>query len=600
MTTLITLPPEIREKIFQYYFQVDGGYIFNGDSEKLTTADNNPINLSLMYTCRSVANETRNMPFAINTITFSTLYREEWRGLAGCFNYVSTYYRLLEADLVVRLVRFMTPDMYSQLALKFPTLAPQIQKESRHHEDCLTHYETGRWPSDSESESDSDSDSDPDPEGNLDDIFGPAAPEKKRTDPSDASYEWRHGRNAPSYTFKYENRRLQGSSEFYQSLGSIDHTGGHPLRNHLVGGTWAIQEAMSYSLRLLAEKEPAEFARLVYGALPGWVGTYPAHELLDLRFEPWAIPSQSEVAKATSRFEADRAWTLLEPWYYTPSSAYNPPGVYDQLHPPRGVRCREKIRFSAAATAIRFLQRLPAAQRLQIRNLVLHEDHRSVGTPSTHVQGLAPFFKENPRLRVVRRVSVLGCIEGYVGNPQIAARVLQEQKDGRGEPDRAFDVRKFSWRVAKWLVDALAVTSVGIPAESFTFILEAGPHTDFCTDVFQQAVHRDIAWSKAHKACLDRGLIERIPRERCRLVDEGLEEAIGHLLNQTSFLRSDFNPGHPWNFENLVEETKHLSNANWIIKWIYREPQRLDFPPTLDFAKRYSDNFEIQTEDEYL
>ncbi|KAJ4182227.1 hypothetical protein NW767_013910 [Fusarium falciforme] len=601
MASLVTLPPEIREKIFQYYFQVDGGYVFDGDSEKLTTADNNPIDLSLMYTCRSVANDTKNMPLAINTITFSTLYREEWRGLAGCFNYVCTYYSLLEADLVVRLARFMTPDMYSQLALKFPTPAPQIQKESRYHKHCLDNYETGRWHSFSDSESESESESGS--EGNRDAIFSPDSDsEEDKTDPSEGGYEWRHGRYAPSYRFGYEHLALASSIDCYDGLGSIDHgPSGHPLRPEWVGGSWAIQAAMSYCLRLLAEKEPAEFARLVFGALPGWMGTCPAHELLDLRFDPWAIPSQPEVAKATSRFKADDAWKLLEPWYYTPSRAYNPPRVYDQLHTPRGVRCREKIRFSAAATAIRFLQRLPTTQRLQIRNLVLYEDHPSVGTPSTHVQGLAPFFKENPRLRVVRRVSVLGCIEGRLGDPNLAAQFLQAEKDGRTEDRRNVDLITFPWRVAEWLVDALAVTSVGIPAESFTFILEAGPHADFCTDVFQQAIHRDIAWNRAYNACIDRGLVVRKRGQKGHLlIDEGLEEAIGHLLNQTSFLRSDFNPGHPWNFENLVEETKHLDYLHWQLKWAYREPRKLELPPTLDIARLYSDNFEVQTEEDYL
>ncbi|UPK94690.1 hypothetical protein LCI18_005625 [Fusarium solani-melongenae] len=571
MTTFVILPPEIREKIFWYYFQVDGRYVFDGNSEKLTTADNNPIDLSLMYTCRSVANDTKNLPLTINTITFSTLYREDWRGLAGCFNYVSTYYRLLQADLVVRLARFMTPDMYPQLALKFPTLGPQIQKASKDHEDCLAHYETGRWPSDSESESDSGSDfeSDFDFERNRDVIiFGP---ENKKTDPSEASYEWRHGLETQSYRLRYQNLRLNGSSNFYRGLGSIDHDRqrGHLLRLHWAGGSWAIQAAI-----------------LVYGALPGWVDTYPAHDLLDLRFEPWAIPSHSEVAKVTTRFGADDAWKLLQPWYYTPSWAYHPYGLYS---------------FFGCGPPIRFLQRLPAHQRLQIRNLVLHEDLRSVGTPSTHVQGLAPFFKENPRLRVVRRVSVLGCIEGMLGEPSQAARFFRAEKDGRSEPDRAFDVMKFSWGVAQWLVDALAVTRVGIPAEFFTFILEAGPHADFCTDVFQQAIHRDIAWNRAYNACIDRGLVACKPRERLYdLLDDGLDEAIEHLLNPTSFLRSDFNLGHPWNFENLVEETNHLDHLHWTFKWAFREPQKLDFPPILGFVKRYSDNFEIQTEEDYL
>ncbi|KAJ4312502.1 hypothetical protein N0V84_009906 [Fusarium piperis] len=569
MAKLVTLPFEIRVRIFEYYFKADGGYVFNAKSEKLTTTDNSPIDLSLMYTCQSVANDTKNMPLAVNTITFSTFYREDWRGLAGCFNYVWTYYSLLEADLVVRLARYMTPDMYAELALNFPTFVPQIQNQSRLHEQFLAQYQSG----------------------------GGA-----RDDPTEGSYPWRHGQTAPSWDFGSRHLGLEGSSEHYRGLGSIaDGPRGHPLRNDWLGGSWAIQAAMSYCLRILSEKEPAEFARLVYGALPEWVGTYPAHELLDLRFEPWAIPSPSEVAKATSRFKADNAWKLLKPWYYTPSSYYHPDGLYDPSHKSRGVHCREKIRFSAAATAIRFLQRLPIHKRVQIRHLVLHEDHPSVGTPSTHVQGLAPFFKENPRLWVERRVSMLGCIEGRLDSPQDVAQFFQEQADGRPEDRRGVDLIFFPSRLSEWLIDAMAAANVGIPAKSFTFILEAGSHADFCTDLFQQAIHRDIAWYKAHKACVERGFIVSPPvKRRRRLLDEGLEEAVEHLLNQTSFVRSDFNPGLPWDFERLVGETKDLGAFQWEVKWTQRKPWELDMPRTLDIARMYSNNYEIQTENECL
>ncbi|RSL54923.1 hypothetical protein CEP54_009651 [Fusarium duplospermum] len=569
MANLITLPFELRARIFQYYFRINGGYVFNSETEKLTCADGSPIDLSLMYTCRSVAHDTKNMPLAVNPITFSTFLREDWRGLAGCFNYVWTYYSLLEADLVVRLARFMTPDMYSQLALKFPTFVQQIQNQSSVHEELLAQYESG---------------------GGI------------RDDPSEGSYPWRHGRTAPSWNFGSKRLNLERSSHNYHGLGSIaDHLRGHPLRNDWIGGSWAIEAAMSCCLRLLSDKEPTEFARLVYGALPEWAGTYPAHEFLDLRFEPWAIPSPSEVAKATSRLNADNAWKLLEPWYHAPSSAYQPAGQHDPSHTPRGVRCREKIRFSAAASAIRFLQRLPVHQRVQIRKVELHEDHPSVGTPSTHVQGLAPFFRENPRLRVQRRVSMLACIEGRLGNPQDAARFLQEQKDGRAEDSRSVDLMSFPSRLAEWLIDAMAAADVGIPVESFTFVLEAGPHADFCTDLFQQSIHRDIAWYKANKACLDRGLVVYPPvKRRRRFLDEGLEEAVEHLLNQTSFLRTDFNLGLPWDFESLVEKNKHLGPFHWEVKWASREPQWLDMPPTLDTARMYSDNYEIQTESDYL
>ncbi|KAI8654407.1 hypothetical protein NCS56_01398000 [Fusarium sp. Ph1] len=59
-TNLLTLPYELRRGIFCYYFTAEGGYVFNAESEQLTTADGSLIELSLMYTCRSIADETKD------------------------------------------------------------------------------------------------------------------------------------------------------------------------------------------------------------------------------------------------------------------------------------------------------------------------------------------------------------------------------------------------------------------------------------------------------------------------------------------------------------------------------------------------------------
>lgn len=99
-TNLTTLPFELQAQIFRHYFKADGGYVFNGDSEKLTTANGNPIDLALMSTCRSIAKHTKDMPLSINTVHFSTVYRRDWMPFAGCFNFVSTFYRLLEEDML--------------------------------------------------------------------------------------------------------------------------------------------------------------------------------------------------------------------------------------------------------------------------------------------------------------------------------------------------------------------------------------------------------------------------------------------------------------------------------------------------------------------
>ncbi|KAF5230082.1 hypothetical protein FAUST_10008 [Fusarium austroamericanum] len=127
------LPAEIGQKIFREHFKVQGGYVYDGQSDKLRNADNTPIDLSLIYTCRSIANDCKNLPLSVNTIHFSTLYREDWRSLAGCFNLVATYYYVLQQDIVLHLAHLITPEMHAQLEKRFPTFRAKLEAERAFH-----------------------------------------------------------------------------------------------------------------------------------------------------------------------------------------------------------------------------------------------------------------------------------------------------------------------------------------------------------------------------------------------------------------------------------------------------------------------------------
>ncbi|KAF5693090.1 hypothetical protein FDENT_2312 [Fusarium denticulatum] len=129
----LRLPSGLRLHIYYDYFQLDGGYVYDTKSDKLKTSDDQPIDLALILTCRTIADETRHLPLSLNAVTFSTLYREDWQSLAGCFNVATTYYRHLEADLVLHLAEFITPEMYGLFALKYPDVANQLEALSRDH-----------------------------------------------------------------------------------------------------------------------------------------------------------------------------------------------------------------------------------------------------------------------------------------------------------------------------------------------------------------------------------------------------------------------------------------------------------------------------------
>jgi hypothetical protein len=124
----LSLPVELREQIFHYLFRTDGGYVYDAELDKLKRADNRPIELSLLYTCRTIANEARHIPLSLNTIKFTTFYRREWSSLAGCFNVVSATYHHLESDLTLLLAKVMTPEIHAQLASKFPDFGPRLAR----------------------------------------------------------------------------------------------------------------------------------------------------------------------------------------------------------------------------------------------------------------------------------------------------------------------------------------------------------------------------------------------------------------------------------------------------------------------------------------
>ncbi|QKD62794.2 uncharacterized protein FOBCDRAFT_324966 [Fusarium oxysporum Fo47] len=125
---LVTLPYDVRIKIFQDYFRVEGGYVFSSESEKLTTADGQLIDFSLMYTCRSIANDTKHLRFTLNNISFSTFFSPEWRAWAGRHQFLSHFLCILKADLIYHLQGTeMPPELESALQERFPHLMPDFK-----------------------------------------------------------------------------------------------------------------------------------------------------------------------------------------------------------------------------------------------------------------------------------------------------------------------------------------------------------------------------------------------------------------------------------------------------------------------------------------
>ncbi|KAM0203249.1 hypothetical protein ACHAQI_010501 [Fusarium lateritium] len=601
------LPLEIRQQIFGDYFKVQGGYTYDGKVDKLRNADNTPIDLSLIYTCRSIANDCKHLPLAVNTVHFSTYYREDWCSLAGCFNLAATYYRILQQDLVLHLAHLVTPEMHAQLEKRSPTFRSKLEAERTFH---FRAWNTGGDVGSAEDMDATDTSQHVRPAvcQFVRDFYYDAVSSIEEESP--AKYHGYYGIDGELRYYKYpkyNDRDLDDCDQVYQRW------------------DWEsreIDQCLVHCLRLIADRNPEEFAARVSVYLPHWDGKYPAEDFFNLRFEDWAIPSRSQVAQVLHLLGVpDFVWKLPDMWGYdydfqADVGNNTSPGHFSEEydHPTIDfeIRIRENIRFSAASIAIRFLGSLSHRQRTQLRTITIHEDLPAVNNSSLHGLGLVPFIQENPLLQVQRRVSVINC-------------VMRIPHLDLVDIDHPFTEDGLWWRISHcellpdlscWLIDALAVANAGISPESFTLLLESGTDTDICTEAFQRLFHHRIAKIQAWQACMESGmlrtavkwsLVKLFPeREMMRLtrkvaVGEAFQEAFMQLMDQTSTtLRCDFSPGLPENHQIILDEMRAHPLGLWHYWARHSWEETVLAPDHLKVRGMLAQCYEIQTREEYL
>ncbi|KAF4439737.1 C6 transcription factor [Fusarium albosuccineum] len=461
------LPYELRHQVYGHYFALDDGYVLNFDSGKLATANNEPLDLSLMYTCRIIATETKYLPLGLNTISFSTGYHKDWSPWALRFHCLYHAQCLRQVDFLASSAAKVTPDIYSRLGAKFPRFVTVMENFMR--------------------------------------------------------------------KIDADNVELfLADAEVGDIARYVLHYGTTPERWHSQGECLSkMRQAIEYTLKLVAQDGSEELGD------QGFATQTDCINLLDRCFEPWAIPSWSDLEARSYEFQDECWWQQFK-------SHHND----------------FKFRFSATAVAIRFLRQLPVSHRLSIRKIILDEDHITLGCPERHAQGLIPFCKENPRLRIERRVSLLNNILHSVFFPQM---MFKNELDGWApEDNRTIQTSYLSQLVGSWLVEALAVMDAGMPADAFTFVLDGGPAKEVCSGIFQQTIHRDLAWQTA--------ISQRFPappgrrHEEFNLFWDDLPKAMTHLINQTSILRCNFDPGEFWDAELVMDKIR-----NWRVAKISRE-----------------------------
>ncbi|KAJ3460027.1 hypothetical protein MRS44_010894 [Fusarium solani] len=274
----------------------------------------------------------------------------------------------------------------------------------------------------------------------------------------------------------------------------------------------SISSAIAYTLRLLAEKHTAEFTELVDEALPGWTDAHSPDEFFGLTFDPWAIPSLSEVVATADQLQAHRLWKL---------------------------RVEQRVNLW--------------------RNLLLR--------------------MEIPRIGGAIKLAELGHDNEY---------------------DHQLGLYTVSSALASWGFHVMEVMGEGMPAGTFSFVLDGDPDLNLSSDLFDTLVHPTVAWLKAYAECSSQGLFPQPYRDIFYIPTATYLQGIEPLLGGASFLKTNFNVGQPWDYKKLVETNQDLPFSAWRGKYYQTGPTFDVSSPALDWINIKLEFYEQQRESDYL
>ncbi|KAG5742846.1 hypothetical protein H9Q69_014314 [Fusarium xylarioides] len=509
----LRLPHEIRHNIYRAYFALSGGYVFQPESDKLVAANGQPLDLALMYTCRFIASETKELPLKHNVVTFSTVYRPEWRSWAARFDYLLRIQLFMQTRLLIELggSGFITPNIYAQIDDNFPWFTSGLRYAVRNNR-IQDDYDRGRY---------------------VHQVCWAS--------------EWRMLDTVTS------------RNAFFRGVN---------------GSRYEISQAIKFALRLVARGLGDDSNEHLARWLEGWQGREGLLQFLDHCYEPWDMPPISELESMGKRFGDDDTWLQLQDGWENDRHATCPVGY------------RSKHRFSATATAIRFLSNLPTDKRSTMRELVLNEDHIAVGFQECHSHGLLALHKENPQLRVELRASLPNNLL-QASNMFGDAYEFQSRAEDLGRHrTHHINAPGIFKEVSRWSTEALATVDSGMSVASYSLVFCGEPCIDLCSEIFQQVVQRDAAFFIAFEKCFP-GLLHGYGSTFSFSIHPRALEALAHLVNQTSVLRANFHTGVLWDADKFVQELTGLrpdtiegrKKVNHLL--LARERPRFDLPHTM-------------------
>lgn len=213
-------------------------------------------------------------------------------------------------------------------------------------------------------------------------------------------------------------------------------------------------------------------------------------------------------------------------------------------------------KYSAASSAIRFLESVPRTSWKHFRSIKLIEDEVSMVISVSHSLGLVPFCRLNPKARVERVVNVWK----VAITPEFSTAM---------NPLQTSSIIK---ALGRWILETSRLSQRGMPDGSYRLILDGNSTPEKTSEAFQ-VMNESIALQAAFELCYDREIFSQPTwvefYTRNFYYWGALYRALKRLESgdYASLIQCNFNTGVVPARENLLEHRSEWSVEEWLQEW---------------------------------
>lgn len=499
--SFLGLPLEMRQQIYLEYFTVEGGYIYDAETDKIAQASRCPIDLSLRYACRTIAQETYHYPFTLNTVAFSTAYRRDWRKQAAAVEFVSTYFHFLQLAMLTQLRHCLTPDMYDKPSHQYTRYLPVIIKDI-----ADTINRERRYPK-----------------------------------------------------FNAESQETVHIQNFMEHPGE-NSDAGDPTKLSIYDKNVARNRTYTYLLRKIAMKYPEEFKEAIDKFLPGWTKckSRSASDFFSLGFDLWAIPSLPEVTDMVEQLQLRERWDLLDQWRYSEIRKEGYTGTrycYQRKHFFSAAALA--IRF---LKSISRRQRLLITQLVlnEDRMAVGIPECHIIGlipffeeNPNLFIDHRVNLWRNIlPKSDKIDLSSFPTDNESVLNHPEHIPSSHQVFSQFAGQ------------KISHFIMHTLEALRDGLPAQSCSFIFDGEPDLNHSTETFKYLMELPIAWITANTECMARGLLASPEGNNYPFMTSLSTSKSVSVLERSSIIQCNFTLDQPWDYKSRAGDNVR-NNYRW-------------------------------------